>query len=614
MYLNPNNEKTWACDIEGDLIPSTRVWCLCAVNMRTGEEVSLVGHEAIKSWVDERVAEDCKFVFHNGLGYDAPTLNRVLGTKIGVGSVIDTFILSMVYSPSLDGGHSLAAWGVRLKFPKGEWNDFSKYSDDMLQYCLQDARLCRRIFLVLAQRLARLGYGDLSLELEHKAWVVLVKQKENGFYFNEQEAHILYAKLRGIEQQLTEEIHVLWPPQLECVKHFKQGFKKDGTRTKGYLDHLDIYEELRDTDDGGYDAYAYVAFHVGSPPQRIERLLELGWEPREFTKTGNPKPTSKGKLSPSLVEFVEKSGEPGPRLIARWIEINARANMVNTWLEAYNERSGCIHGSLWLANTHRYKHSGPNTANIPGVRLAKDADGVEHPVLGLDGSFTYEARDLWISRDSSTRTMVGVDAKGIQLRVLANYLNNPSFTKNILSADPHSANQKDFGLPSRSLAKTITYATLMGAGDARIASEAKVPLKEARATKALFFEKIPELPKLINKLKAQLKRTGRIQLCDGSWISVSSDHMVIPYLLQGDESKIMKRAMWTIFSTCKKERIDALQVGMIHDELQFDVLKEHVNRFIEICLNAFEEAGRFFKYNIPTEGDAKVGKSWAETH
>lgn len=609
MYLTPNKDY-WACDIEGDLIPSTRVWCLCAVNVTTGEEISLVTPETIKQWVDERVKDSCKLIFHNGLGYDAPTLNRILGTRIGLKNLIDTLVMSQMYNTNIEGGHGLGAWGTRLRFPKGDFNDFSRLSAEMVEYCLQDARLCRHVYTALVKKFKALDFSELSFELEHQAWHVLQQQKKNGFAFNIKEANLLYAKLRNIEADLTEQIHELWPPELQCVKHFKQARKKDGSHTKGYEEHLTQYERLTETDDGGYDAYAYVAFHIGSPPQRVERLLELGWEPREFTPTGNPKPTAKGKLSPSLVEFVEESDHPGPRLIARWIEINARANNLNTWIEAYNDETGSIHGSVWLAGSGRYKHSAPNTANIPGVRLGKD----DHPLMGIEGAFTYEARDLWVSRDSKLRTMVGVDAKGIQLRNLANYLNNKAFTENILSADPHSANQKAFALPTRALTKTITYATLMGAGDKRVATEARVSLKEAKATKAIFFEKLPQLPGLITKLKKEFKATSRITLCDGRKVLLPSDHTVIPYLLQGDESCIMKKAMVLIYNKCRKEKIDALQAGFIHDELQFDVLRDHVDRFIEICLESFVEAGKFFNYNLPIEGDAKVGESWAETH
>ena len=128
------------------------------------------------------------------------------------------------------------------------------------------------------------------------------------------------------------------------------------------------------------------------PFGEFRKVIKFVWKPAadERTPTGNPKPTSKGKLVPSLVKFVESSGKEEPKLIARWMEVNARANMINTWIEAYNEDTGAIHGSLWLANTLRYRHSNPNTANIPAVRLDKE----NHPLLEEAGAFTYEARDL----------------------------------------------------------------------------------------------------------------------------------------------------------------------------------------------------------------------------
>jgi len=246
--------------------------------------------------------------------------------------------------------------------------------------------------------------------------------------------------------------------------------------------------------------------------------------------------------------------------------------------------------------------------------VAKDENGIEHPRMGRDGVFTYEARDLWTVRDRSTRRLVGVDAKGVQLRILAHYLNNPKFSEAILSEDPHSANQASMGLPSRALTKTITYATLMGAGDAKIANEAKVSLSEAKEAKQKFFQQVPELPDLIKRLQYELKRTGRLKLCDGALVLVPSDHMVIPYLLQGDESRLMKQAMIYVNDIVRKEKLDAIKVGDIHDEWQTDVLYEHVEGFIGGCRTSFPRAGDSFDYRVPIECDAKVGLTWAETH
>lgn len=613
MYLTPN-DKYWACDIEGDLIPSTRVWCFYAINIATGEEVSFTSYEDIKEWVDARVNDSCRLVFHNGLGYDAPTLNRIVGTRIGINNLVDTFLLSMLYSPSMDGGHSLAAWGARLKFPKGDYNDFSQYTPEMLEYCKQDARLCRRVYLALVKRMNSQKFTDVGIEIEHRSWSLIQRQKTNGFHFNIVEAHSLYAKLREYENQIRDEILTYWPPKLEMVAKYKRPYKKDGSPSSNFTRHCEEYERVdvyADRNGGEYECFAYVAFHIGSPVQRVEKLLELGWEPREFTKTGNPQPTVKGKLSPSLIEFVEKSGKPEPALIAKWIEINSRANMVNTWIEAYNEDTQCIHGTLWLANTLRYKHSGPNTANIPAVRVDKE----DNPLLLGAGSFTYEARDLWDTRDRNNRKLVGVDAKGIQLRVLAHYLNNPKFTEAVLDGDPHSYNQSVGGFQTRAIAKTFIYAFLLGAGDEKVGQIIGGSTRDGKEIKSRFIGNFPGLQQLLDRLGNEVDRTGRIRLCDGTPIIVTAPHTRLGYLLQGDESRIMKKAAILTNNQIVRKRLDVIKVGDIHDEWQNDVLNEHVEEFTKVvCPTSFAASGEFFRYRIPIACDSKVGLTWAQTH
>lgn len=466
MYLSLGNDHLyWACDIEGDLIPSTQVWCFCAWNIKTKEIVRLRTYESIIKWVAERKAEGCKFIFHNGIGYDAPTLNRLLNVGLTMGELIDSMVMSMVFSPSIDGGHSLAAWGRRLGHAKTDWDDFSKWSNEQEDYCVNDAILCGKVFIALRSRMNSIGFTNTGLDIEHRSWHLIQVQKKNGFKFNIQEAHALLAKLREKENEIRDQIYEFWPPQLKVVKTFKQAYKKDGSFTSHYNNHVQQFVKLEIKQDGSYDAYDHVFFSIGSPQQRVAKLLELGWIPLEFTKPsktnpkGSPQPTKKGQLSPSLAAFVEESGKQEVRLIATWIEYNARANMINTWIEAYDDNTGCIHGSLWLANTLRYRHSNPNTANIPAVRVfeRKDSQGLvveSYPLRGEGGVYTYEARDLWTVR-SDDRVLVGVDAKGIQLRVLAHYLNNKDFTDAVLGGDPHSYNQEIGGFASRPIAKTF---------------------------------------------------------------------------------------------------------------------------------------------------------------
>lgn len=615
MYLPKTREELsryWAIDIEGDNLPSTIVWCLTAVNILSQEEVKLAGRQEIEEWVNHQTNERNYFVGHNIIGYDAPTLNRLCNTRLTMSNIVDTFLMSMVYSPSLTGGHSLDSWGKRLKYFKGNFTDFSKFSEEMLEYCLQDARLCRRIFLALVQRMNKVGFTEQGLELEHRSWQLVKKQQETGFFFNIKEANILYAKLRQEEETLKEKIYEYWPPTLEIVKVCKKPFKNDGTRSANFERHNREYNKVVvRKEDGEYDCYDYVSFNIGSPAQRIEKLLELGWKPKEKTPTGNPKPTNKGQLTPSLVQFVETSGREEPSLIAKWIEINSRANMINTWMEAYNETTGCIHGTLWLANTLRYRHSNPNTANIPAVRLGGDDS---HVLFGADGSFTYEARDLWTVR-SGNRSLVGVDAKGIQLRVLAHYLNNPDFTEAVLDGDPHSYNQTIGGFGTRAVAKTFIYAFLLGAGDGKVGEIIGGSTRDGRDIKRRFVDNFPGLGELLQSLQTQIDRTGRIILCDGTPLLVQHPHTRLGYLLQGDESRIMKKAAILSAREIQVRKLDVLKVGDIHDEWQSDVFNDHITELTsEVYPTSFAAAGEFFNYRLPIACDSKVGKTWAQTH
>jgi DNA polymerase-1 len=618
VYLTPSKNH-WAIDIETDSLDATVIWVACVRNIVTKEEHTLVGHEAIRLFVQEH--PEAFWVTHNGIEFDCPTIVRLLSVGIAVTKIVDTFVLSMLYMPTLEGGHSLAAWAKRIGMEKIEFDDWSKYSEEMGEYCLQDVRITAEVFIRLARRMRDIGFTEVGCSIEHRAWAITRQQRRNGFAFDVKRAGQLFAEIRRLQEELKEKIYERFPPQLTCVGEFKSAYKRDGTFTANYLKHEARYPRTELNGRGGYRVYDWVEFNLGSPPQRVEKLIALGWKPEEFTPItpkgggGNPKATDGGELVPSLKRFAEEGGIEEVALIARWMALEGRANAIGNWIDLYNDKTGCIHGNLWLASSLRYRHDKPNTANIPAVRVDSD----DHPIRGLEGYFTYEARDLWTCRGKNRgRRLVGVDAKGIQLRCLAHYLDDKDFTAAILAADPHAANRDAWGFSSdaagRRLAKTILYAIVMGAGDGRISSEAGISLDEAKAAKKLLFDRVPGLPKLIARLKREFKQTGRITLCDGSKVAMKRDYTVIPYLLQGDESRIMKLAAIYIQQGIEKQSLDVLKVGDIHDEHQYDVYESHVDTFIALCRDCFRRAGEFFNYKVPMDCDAKVGMTWAETH
>src|SRR5690606_25034431 len=146
-----------------------------------------------------------------------------------------------------------------------------------------------------------------------------------------------------------EEIYELWPPQLLPVAEYAKACKKDGTPTANYERHVSQYPKV-ERNGQGYVVYDYVEFNLGSPSQRIQKLLELGWEPQNRTEKGNPKVDED-----ELLAFAEESGKPEVAALAKWIVVNSRANMVRTWMNAYNPETKAIHGSLYIASTLRYR-------------------------------------------------------------------------------------------------------------------------------------------------------------------------------------------------------------------------------------------------------------------
>jgi DNA polymerase-1 len=211
--------------------------------------------------------------------------------------------------------------------------------------------------------------------------------------------------------------------------------------------------------------------------------------------------------------------------------------------------------------------------------------------------------------------LVGVDAKGIQLRVLAHYLNNPDFTEAVLNGDPHAYNQEIGGFRSRANAKTFIYAFLLGAGDGKIGQIVGGSTRDGRDLKARFIGNFPGLSNLLDDLEGQVRRVGRIRLCDGTPLIVTAPHTRLGYLLQGDESRIMKKAAILSAAMIKRRNLDVLKVGDIHDEWQSDTYAPHVDELAnEVYPEAFRLSGEFFNYRLPIGCDTKIGMTWAETH
>ena len=540
-------------DIETDSTAS-RIWCAVTKDL-TNQEV--------KVWTE--VSELQKYlkptdilIGHNIIGFDAPVLRKHWNLTIDSSQLQDTLVMSRLLNPVVEGGHSLRAWGLKLGNHKDEFSDFDGgLSDEMVSYCIQDVEVTARLYETLTDSL--LDWGE-SVDLEHKTAVALKQQEENGFKLNQKETLILLTdwkqRLAEIEEGLQE---VFRPIVTERIS------EKTGKRLK---DKVEV-------------------FNPGSRKQIAERLMALGWKPNKHTEKGTV------VIDESVLETIDR---PEARLFEEYLLLQKRITQAEKWID-YADNSSRVHGSVITngAITGRMSHSKPNMAQIPSV----------------SSPYGKECRSVWTVEDGNR--LVGIDASGLELRMLAHYMKDEDYTNEILSGDIHTKNMEAAGLTNRDQAKTFIYAFLYGAGPAKIGAIVGGGEKEGRKLINSFLANTPSLKNLRSKVD-RVSQQGWLPGLDGRRLIVRSQHSALNTLLQGAGAIVMKKALILLTEKLKCDRIHGSFVANVHDEWQIETTKEFSESVGQLGVQAIQEAGLALKLRCPLDGEYKIGTNWASTH
>jgi len=228
------------------------------------------------------------YVFHNGIGFDAPVINKLLGeTVIDLHKVLDTLIVSRLVDYTLDGkGHSLKAWGRRLGDHKLDFNDFSALTEEMIFYCHQDVSVTVLLYNTLKPVINDPTW-DEAIRCEHDIQILCEEMTDNGFYFDKNQADTLLDEIELRMLELTDAFQEDFPPQLQEVNRIKYRRKADGSLFSNVTKAQENYEQTKvdwSVKPPELVCYDYIEFNPASPKMRIERLWEAGWEPYEKTK------------------------------------------------------------------------------------------------------------------------------------------------------------------------------------------------------------------------------------------------------------------------------------------------------------------------------------------
>jgi DNA polymerase I-like protein with 3'-5' exonuclease and polymerase domains len=511
----------------------------------------------------QKYLDSCDLIImHNGICFDAPVLRKSWNITMKQNQMCDTLVLSRLLSPSLEGGHSLAAWGGRLGFPKGDFNDWDAgYSAEMEAYCIQDTLVTEKLYLHLTTELTRNKFDERSIKLEHNVQAVIAKQEESGFKLNERNAIILLSTLQNKLVVLETELQNIFP-----TKTILRVSEKTGKPLKSIIE----------------------PFNPGSRKQIGERLQEKGWKPDKYTETGQPI-VDEGTL--------EGLDFPEAKAIAEYLLLQKRIAQIQSWLKAI-QPDGRVRGKVITngAVTGRMTHHSPNMAQVPSC----------------GSPYGEDCRDLWIVEKGYK--LVGIDASGLELRMLAHYMKDDAYIYEVTQGDIHTANQKAAGLETRAQAKTFIYAFLYGAGAAKIGKVVGAGAKEGQRLIDSFLENTPKLRTLREDVARICKSSGSLPGLDGRRLYVRSDHAAVNTLLQGAGAIVMKQALVILDERLSKLGVDYKFVANVHDEWQIEVEEAYADMVGKLGVQAIEEAGRVLEMRCPLTGDYKVGNSWKETH
>jgi DNA polymerase I-like protein with 3'-5' exonuclease and polymerase domains len=653
--------KIVVSDIETNgLEGSDKLWLCGGKDLTTGEVHKFENcHEdpVAKAAAIEWYESADLIVGHNFIQFDAPMLNKLLKPRlIDPKKVIDTLVISRLVNYDIDTPkgaqfpHSLQAWGIRLGKHKGDFHEFDKFSDEMVEYWYGDIEVTHALYEHFSSTIWDNDW-KLSLRTEHDVQIELVRTQYYGFQFDKNKAEFLLNSVQQKMKTLEEQFQVDFPPKMEEVNRLKYRLKKDGTematvtkaKEKYALTIVEVGEELV--------CFDWIEFNPGSSKDRIDALWDAGWKPVDKTKTainfarkkvGDPYGKSveamdqefydnkKADLdrygftvSEANLSTLPDDAPTGAKALAQWLTLEGRRSSLVEWIGQCKDDSR-IHGRIQSigAWTGRCAHKDPNTANISSP-FHGDA---KSPVEEVKKQYDLHLRACWTVPSGSW--LVGTDADGIQLRVLADYLwrhfDADQYAQAIMvgkkedETDIHNLNKKALDVPNgtRDMAKTFIYAWLLGAGVAKTAQILKVNMKEAQDARTRFEMSIDGLYNLKNRLIPYVAEQGYFKGYDGRKVVVPNAHKALAGILQNGEACLMKHTLLRWHDAARKEGINFKMVGFIHDEYQVEVIgtEEEARRLGQIQEQCMLETGQELGFKIPTPGSSDIGKNWAETH
>lgn len=337
----------------------------------------------------------------------------------------------------------------------------------------------------------------------------------------------------------------------------------------------------------------------------------------ELKLSDKAKKTKSGQYQTS--EAVLESLKAKHPIVEKILAHRALKKLISTYLEALpklvNPKTGHIHTSFNQAvtATGRLSSSNPNLQNIP--------------VRGEDGR---EIRKAFIPEEGCV--FFSADYSQIELRLMAHL----SGDKNMVEAFRHGADvhaataAKIFGKPleeisrdERRKAKTANFGIIYGISAFGLAERMEVSRTEAKNLIENYFLTFPEVRNYMTKSVDVARERGYIETAFGrrrylpdilshnAVVRGYAERNAINAPIQGTAADIIKIAMINIDRRLKEEGLKTKMILQVHDELNFSVPKDELEKVKALVV---EEMERAFPMNVPLIAECGAGNNWLEAH
>ena len=371
-----------------------------------------------------------------------------------------------------------------------------------------------------------------------------------------------------------------------------------------------LSEELNGLEQRIYDL-AGETFNINSPRQVGELLFD------KLKLDAKAKKSKNGQYSTS--EEVLSALRDKHEIVGLILEQRELKKLISTYISALpgyiDPKDGKIHTTYnqTVTATGRLSSSNPNLQNLP-IRSERGRF-IREAVIPDDGC-------LFLSADYSQ----------IELRLMAHFSQDEHMLAAFRSGqDIHAATAaKIYGLPieevskdQRRKAKTANFGIIYGISAFGLSQQLGCSRTEAKQLIDDYFAAFPRVISYIESQKEQARVRGYAETLFGrkrylpdinshnATVRAFAERNAVNAPIQGTAADIIKMAMVSIHRRLKEEGLRAQMIMQVHDELNFNVPKDEVDRVREIVVSEMQNAVHL---SIPLIAECGVGGNWLEAH